>query len=102
MTRGVEVMRERMRALIDAMLATSDEPLTRLRDEYGVTHMLVRLPHLSGEHLRYFKPFDQWIARAERRRGDKPLALQDLVDNHAIYRDRDYAIVDLRDLRGPS
>lgn len=97
-----EVMRERMRALIEATLATSNEPLIRLRDEHGVTHMLVHLPHLRGGHLKYFKPFNQWIAEAQRRRLGKPLSLQDLVDNHAIYRGGDYAIIDLRELSGPS
>ena len=97
-----DVMRERMRALIDATLATSDDPLIRLRDEYGVTHMLVYLPHLRGHRLEYFEPFDQWIVEAGRARARKPLALQNLVDNYAIYRDARYALVDLRDLSGPT
>jgi hypothetical protein len=97
-----DVMRERMRALIDATLATSNEPLIRLRDGHGVTHMLVYLPHLRGLPLEYFKPFDEWIAEAQRRRADKPLSLQDLVANHAIYRSGNYAIVDLRELGGSS
>jgi hypothetical protein len=97
-----DVMRTRMRALIDATLATSNEPLLRLRDEHGVTHMLVYLPHLRGKRLRYFRPFDQWIGEAQRRRAGKPLFLQDLVDNHAIYGHGDYAIIDLRELNGPS
>jgi hypothetical protein len=95
-------MRERMRALIDATLATSNEPLIRLRDEHGVTHMLVYLPHLRGGRLSYFKPFNHWVAEAQRRRAGKPLSLQNMVDNHAIYRRDDYAIVDLRELSGPS
>jgi hypothetical protein len=91
-------MRERMHALIDATLATTDEPLVRLRDEYGVTHMLVYLPHLAGGRLEYFQPFDPWIAEARRARADKRLSLQNLVDNHAIYRDGYYALVDLGEL----
>ena len=98
----VDVMRERMRALIDATLATSNEPLIRLRDEHGVTHMLVYLPHLRGGRLDYFKPFDRWVADAQRKRAGKPLWLQDFVDKHAIYHRGDYAIVDLRELSGPS
>jgi hypothetical protein len=97
----VDEMRLRMRAIIDATLATSDAPLIRLRDEHGVTHMLVYLPHLGGAPLRYFKPFDRWIAEARSASAGKPLLLQELVDKHAIYRDRSYALVDLRDLRGP-
>jgi hypothetical protein len=100
--RYVDTMRGRMRALIDATLATSNDPLIRLRDEHGVTHMLVYLPHLRGARLTYFKPFDEWIARARHASAGKPLSLRDLVDNHAIYRDRSYALVDLRELTGPS
>jgi hypothetical protein len=95
-------MRDRMRALIDATLATSNEPLIRLRDEHGVTHMLVYLPHLQGARLKYFKPFNQWVAEAQQRRAGKPLLLESVVDNHAIYRHGNYAIVDLRELSGPS
>jgi hypothetical protein len=94
-------MRQRMRALIEATLATSDAPLVRLRDEHGVTHMLVYLPHLAGTPLSYFKPFDRWIAEERSASAGKPPVLQELVDEHAIYRDRRYALVDLRDLRGP-
>ena len=97
-----DVMRERMRALIDATLATSNDPLIRLRDEYGVTHMLVYLPHLSGDPLGYFEPFDPWIQEARRASADGRRSLQTLVDSHAIYRDGRYALVDLRELSGPS
>jgi hypothetical protein len=100
--RYVDTMRGRMRALIDATLATSNDPLIRLRDEHGVTHMLVYLPHLRGARLTYFKPFDEWIARARHASAAKPLSLQDLVDNHAIYRDHSHALVDLGELTGPS
>ena len=96
-----DVMRKRMRALIDATVATSNEPLIRLREDHGVTHMLVYLPHLRGEPLQYFKPFDRWVAAAQQTGAGKPLALQDLVDNHAIYRSGNYAIVDLRELTEP-
>ena len=96
-----DVMRERMRALIDAWLATSDDPLIRLRDEHGVTHMLVYLPHLRGRRLEYFRPFNAWIAEARRESAGKLPALPALVDGHAIYRDDRYALVDLRGLSGP-
>jgi hypothetical protein len=96
-----DVMRERMRAEIDAWLATSDDPLIRLRDEHGVTHMLVYLPHLRGKRLEYFRPFNAWIAEAGREGAGKLPALQALVDNHATYRDERYALVDLRGLSGP-
>ena len=97
----VQVMRERMRALIDAVLATSNGPIVRLRQDYGVTHMLVYLPHLQGKRLAYFAPFNRWIGEAERKRAGAPLSLQGLVEDHAIYRDRGYAIVDLREVKAP-
>jgi hypothetical protein len=98
----LDEMRERMRALIDATLATSNDPLIRLRDEHGVTHMLVYLPHLRGGRLTYFKPFDEWIAQARQASTGKPLSLRNLVEHHAIYDDGTYALVDLRGLTGPS
>lgn len=96
-----DVMRERMRALIEATLATSVEPLIRLRDEHGVTHMLVYLPQLREGRLPYFKPFDEWVSEARNASDGKPLALQELVDAHAVYRDGGYALVDLRELSEP-
>jgi len=95
----VDVMRKRMRALIDASLATSTEPLIRLRDAYGVTHMLVYLPHLRGAPFKYFRPFNRWIADAQRKRGGKPLLLNELVDQGGAYRRGAYAIIDLREVR---
>ncbi len=97
----VDEMRERMRALIDAAFATSDDPILRLRDVHGVTHMLVYLPHLRGERFEYFEPFDAWVAEARRARAGNPLSLQAVVDAHAVYRDDRYALVDLRKISGP-
>jgi hypothetical protein len=99
--RYADEMRQRMRAIIDATLATSNEPLLRLRNEHGVTHILVYLPHLDGARLAYFKPFDGWIEEARRASTGKPLLLQSLADEHAVYRDDSYALVDLRAISAP-
>lgn len=57
-------MRRRTNAVIAAYFATSPAPLEALRDDYGVTHMLVDLGHFRGQAPRYFKPFDTMIERA--------------------------------------
>lgn len=96
-----DVMRDRMQALIDATFATSNDPLIQLRDRHGVTHMLVYLPQLRSRTFEYFEPFDRWIEQASRASAGKTLSLQELVDNHAIYRDGGYALIDLGGLPGP-
>ncbi|HYN42326.1 MAG TPA: hypothetical protein VE129_11150 [Thermoanaerobaculia bacterium] len=70
---ALEVMRGRMQALIDATFATSPKPLIRLRDSFGVTHLLVDRRHLHGDPPRYFAPFDGWVLTArEQMRGRMP------------------------------
>ncbi len=57
-------MRKRMRALIDAYYATGSGPLLRLREEFGVTHLIVDKRHLTGSPAAYFKPFGAWVTQA--------------------------------------
>jgi hypothetical protein len=56
-------MRRRAEALIDAYYATELAPLGRLRDEFGVTHLVVDSRHREAPP-RYFEPFR---ARVEER-----------------------------------
>jgi hypothetical protein len=60
----VDIMRERMRCLIDAYFATNVTPLIRLRDEMGVTHLVVNLEHYTGHTPPYFKPYRSWVRKA--------------------------------------
>lgn len=55
----VLAMRERMNVLIDAYFAKDIEPLIRLRDEFGVTHLFVDLRHLRDSPPVYFEPFNE-------------------------------------------
>jgi hypothetical protein len=57
-------MRQRMRALIDAMLSTDTAPLLRLRDDWGVTHLIIDRRHFEARPPSYFKPFDRSIQEA--------------------------------------
>jgi hypothetical protein len=55
--RYAELMRERMRALVDAYFASSPEPLRALHRRYGVTHLVVDRRHFDSPPP-YFAPFD--------------------------------------------
>ena len=90
--------RSRMAALIDAYFATSPEPLLRLRDEFGVTHLLVHLPHLRGTPPRYFHPFDPWIDDAVARAAGRGYLALRLIPEHATFVGGEDVILDLRDL----
>jgi hypothetical protein len=59
-----DTMRRRMRAVIEGIFATDSEPLRRLRDEWGVTHLIVDRRYFDTAPPRYFKPFDDWTQEA--------------------------------------
>jgi hypothetical protein len=54
-------MRQRTNALIDAYFATDVEPLRRLRDQHGVTHLVIDRTHYVTAPPVYFAPFDAMI-----------------------------------------
>ncbi len=58
----VETMRQRMDALFEAYFCVDATPLYRLRDEFGVTHLLVESHHFTDPSRppEYFSP---WHAR---------------------------------------
>jgi hypothetical protein len=57
-------MRRRMRAQIDATFATDPGPLARLREEWGITHLIVNLAHYGAGPPQYFVPFEGWAREA--------------------------------------
>ena len=57
-------MRRRMRLLIDAYFADDVAPIERLRDDMGVTHLVVHNQHLAGRPPTYFNPFIGWTREA--------------------------------------
>src|SRR5207248_8147106 len=56
-------MRRRMHALVEAYFATDREPLERLRDDFGVTHLIFQQSILE-KPPDYSKPFSDWIQKA--------------------------------------
>jgi len=94
-SRYTEMVRERTNAIIDAYFATSIEPLLRLRDEFGVTHLLVNSAHLRGHPPRYFRPFDARIRTAVGRSAGKGYEIERQRNKAAIYDRGGVALLDL-------
>lgn len=94
-------MRRRMEALIDAYLATGREPgpeLLRLHRELGVSHLLVDVPALRARSLRYFRPFDDDVARALEESRGRRLQLLVRRPEVTVFDDGRYRVLDLRRL----
>ena len=90
-----------MDALVDAYLARSVEPLVRLRDEFGVTHLLVEKRHFDGHPPSYFAPFEARIHdRLNALGGTLPAGLQPEQAVAVVYQDPSVVLLDLRLLPG--
>lgn len=94
-------MRRRMRAIIDVYFATDEQPLLRLKREFGVSHLVVHRNDLRG-HLKYFRPFNADIQAAKERAKGKSLVLAGLVNRAAILRSDGFTLVDLSRLPTPT
>ena len=88
-------MRVRMRALIDAYFATSLEPVERLRDDHGVTHLLIERAHFGRRPPVYFKPFDGWINAARRAARGKRYELPAQIGAASIFSFAGFELLDL-------
>ena len=88
-------MRERVQALMEAYYASSSEPILRLRDEFGVTHMLVDTRDYGKEVPGYFEPFNEVIQQlvSKNRRNGYELSRQ--FDRAAIDRSETFVLLDL-------
>ncbi len=95
----IEEMRGRMRALIDAYFATSPEPIERLREQFGVTHLLIQRSHFKRRPPTYFKPFDGWIQQARQAARGHRYELPSQIAPASIYRFRDFELLDLSRIR---
>jgi hypothetical protein len=92
--RYVREMRRRMEAFIDAYFSTDIGPLRRLRDDFGVTHLLVDRDHYLGEPPHYFKPFDTMVESAARRLQGRPETLRQVPASAVIEVGR-FVVLDL-------
>jgi hypothetical protein len=93
-------MRRRMRALIDAYLATDQRALVRLRDEFGVTHLIFQQSRLENPPF-YFRPFSAWIRKAFNDGVGKGFEIPRQVDAATVFSDGPFVVLDLRRLSTP-
>ena len=97
----LQVMRARMDALFDAYLSTDAAPLYRLRQEFGVTHLIVQTRDFTDpEHApEYFAP---WRSRIQPRlreiQGKEYLMNEPLHMRAAIFKQNGLVLLDLAKL----
>jgi hypothetical protein len=89
-----EMMRGRARALFSAYFTPSVDELTKFRNEWGVTHLLV---HASDFQSRptYFAPFDPDVALAFTRGRDQGFAALHLRSRAEVFTAGGYSLLDL-------
>lgn len=90
----VEEARRRLSAFFAAYLAVSPEPIAALRDELGVTHLLVQLDHFE-KVPGYMNPLGDQIKALTKHAEGRRYELMRQLDRMAIYRDARFAVVDL-------
>lgn len=94
-------MRRRMHALIDAVFAIDSVPLVHLRDDWGVTHLIVDRRYYGPSPPTYFKPFDSWIPTAVERGRDAGFEIPRQMEAATVFSDGTLAVLDLRQLAVP-
>lgn len=90
----LDEIRKRMQAMIPAYFARSAGPLVTLRDDFGVTHLLVNYDHLNGRPPRYAQPYGTWVARAVSA-GRGPYYAQTHAAEIAVWRKGRFALIAL-------
>jgi hypothetical protein len=97
----LDEMRRRMRALIDAVFAIDPIPLVHLRDDWGVTHLIVDRRYYGPSPPTYFKPFNAWIRAAVERGRDAGFEIPRQMEAATVFSDGTLAVLDLRQLAVP-
>ena len=90
-------MRRRTRALIAAYYATDSAPLRRLREEYGVTHIIADPKHFKDRPATYFRPFNLSVREEfdRARTSGKTFEILKQKDRIKIYDDSRHFVLDL-------
>jgi hypothetical protein len=94
----VEAMRQRMDALFEAYFSVDAAPLRRLRDQFGVTHLLVETHHFSDPKRppEYFSPWRSRIGpRLEAVRKNAYLMSASLQQEAAVFNRNGLVLLDL-------
>jgi hypothetical protein len=94
----VETMRQRMDAVFEAYFSVDAAPLRRLRDQFGVTHLLVEAHHFNDPKRppEYFSPWRSRIGpRLEAVRDKAYLMSQPLHQRAAVFNRNGLVLLDL-------
>lgn len=94
----VRSMRQRMDAVFEAYLSVDGEPLRRLRDQFGVTHLLVETHHFTDPKRppEYFAPWRSRIGPRLAAIKDKAyLMAEALHQRAAVYNRNGLILLDL-------
>ena len=94
----MKVMRQRMNAVFDAYLSTDATPLDRLRNEYGVTHLIVETRDFTDpKHApEYFAPWASPIRqRLAEIKGKEFLLTPSLHERAAVFNRDGFLLIDL-------
>jgi len=94
----VETMRQRMDAVFEAYFSVDAAPLRRLRDQFGVTHLLVEAHHFNDPKRppEYFSPWRSRIGpRLEAVREKAYLMSQPLHQRAAVFNRNGLVLLDL-------
>jgi hypothetical protein len=95
--RYADEMRRRMHALIEAYFATDRGALERLRDDFGVTHLIFQQSILD-KPPDYFKPYSDWIQKAFNDGRSKGFEIPRQLDATKAFSDGPLIVLDLRRL----
>ena len=95
--RSTDEMRRRMRAIIAAYFATDRIPLERLRDQFGVTHLIFQQNTLE-KPPEYFAPFSGWIEKAFNEGQRKGFEIPRQLEKVTVFSDGTLIVLDLRRL----
>jgi hypothetical protein len=91
-------MRRRMHALIEAYFATDPSALERLRDDFGVTHLIFSKTSLRRSRQNISKPFSEWIQKAFSDGKSKGFEIPRQIDAAKVFSDGPLIVLDLRRL----
>jgi hypothetical protein len=90
-------MRGRTRAIITAYSATDITPIKELHDKYRVSHILLNRRHVT-QTPDYFAPFNKEMKLARTAVAGQPLILAKLAQTNAVFSNRDYILIDIRNI----
>jgi hypothetical protein len=97
----LDEMRIRMHCLIGAIFAIDPAPLVHLRDDWGVTHLIVDQQYYGPTPPTYFKPFDAWINVAVERGRIRGFEVPRQIEAATVFSRGSLAVLDLRKLSVP-